>query len=73
MFRTGNPKPELGQPRPDGEKEARVPSAAERVRTLVEGNSSAVLAIPGLPAASGAAAPALTPPAPERYREQPRP
>ncbi|MCQ4082770.1 hypothetical protein NGB36_19715 [Streptomyces sp. RB6PN25] len=39
-----------------------MPSAAERVRTLVEGNSSAVLAIPGLYGHEyGAAAPGLIP------------
>ena len=51
MIRPGNPTPELsgnGQPRPEVEEAPRQPSAAERARTLVEGNSSLALAIPGL-------------------------
>jgi hypothetical protein len=51
MIRPGNPTPELsgsGQPRPETEEAPRQPSAAERARTLVEGNSSLTLAIPGL-------------------------
>nr|WP_229698148.1 DUF2470 domain-containing protein [Wenjunlia tyrosinilytica] len=38
---------ESGQPRPQAEGSVRSPSAAERARTLVEGNSSAGLDIPG--------------------------
>lgn len=37
-----------GQPRPSGLETARMPSAAERTRTLVQGTCSAVLLIPGL-------------------------
>lgn len=51
MFRPGNPMsgvPAHGQPRPEVEEAPRLPSAAERARTLVEGNSSSVLVIPGL-------------------------
>ncbi len=64
MFRPGNPVPhggdrtavavgsraprEHGQPRPEVEDPPRLPTAAERARTLVEGNSSALLVIPGL-------------------------
>ncbi|SEG73545.1 hypothetical protein SAMN05216223_109127 [Actinacidiphila yanglinensis] len=55
MIRPGNPAPELpsqqqenGQPRPEVEKAPRQPSAAERARTLVEGNPSLALAIPAL-------------------------
>lgn len=51
MFRPGNPMPGVpahGQPRPDVEEAPRLPSAAERARTLVENNASAVLTIPGL-------------------------
>ncbi len=40
-----------GQPRPSGLETARMPSAAERTRTLVQGTCSAVLLIPGLEAA----------------------
>jgi hypothetical protein len=40
--------PAHGQPRPEAEEAPRQPSAAERARTLVEGNSSVVLRIPGL-------------------------
>lgn len=51
MFRPGNPMPGVpahGQPRPEVEEAPRLPSAAERARTLVENNSSAVMTIPGL-------------------------
>jgi hypothetical protein len=51
MIRPGNPMPGVpahGQPRPEVEEAPRLPSAAERARTLVENNSSAVLTIPGL-------------------------
>lgn len=51
MIRPGNPTPDVsghGQPRPEVEEAPRQPSAAERARTLVEGNSSLALAIPGL-------------------------
>lgn len=52
MFRPGNPMPsrkaEHGQPRPDKDETTRMPSAAERARTLVEGNSSGILLIPGM-------------------------
>jgi hypothetical protein len=60
MIRPGNPAPDLsdpheqsersphGQPRPEGEEAPRQPTAAERARTLVEGNPSAALVIPGL-------------------------
>src|SRR4051794_35183529 len=48
MIRPGNPMPAHGQPRPDVDDARRRPSAAERARTLVEGNPSAVLVIPGL-------------------------
>ena len=60
MNRPGNPMPpsaehttvvvgqEHGQPRPEEENALTVPTAAERMRTLVEGNSSALLVIPGL-------------------------
>ncbi|WP_252395143.1 DUF2470 domain-containing protein [Streptantibioticus parmotrematis] len=63
MFRPGNPMPsadhtatgavgeereEHGQPRPEEEYAPSRPTAAERARTLVEGNASAVLVIPGL-------------------------
>jgi hypothetical protein len=60
MNRPGNPMPpsaehtaavvgeEHGQPRPEEENAPTVPTAAERLRTLVEGNSSALLVIPGL-------------------------
>ncbi|WP_329180731.1 DUF2470 domain-containing protein [Streptomyces sp. NBC_01477] len=60
MIRPGNPVPDVsdpqkqsersphGQPRPDAEDAPRQPSAAERARTLVEGNSSPALVIPGL-------------------------
>lgn len=37
-----------GQPRPSGHEIARLPSAAERTRTLVQSTASAVLVIPGL-------------------------
>ncbi len=37
-----------GQPRPDGHETARLPSAAERTRTLVQSTASAILVIPGL-------------------------
>jgi hypothetical protein len=40
-----------GQPRPSGLETARMPSAAERTRTLVQGTSSGVLLIPGVEAA----------------------
>ncbi|MEE4542905.1 DUF2470 domain-containing protein [Streptomyces sp. V4-01] len=67
MIRPGNPVPDLsdgspqsdgsrhGQPRPENEEAPRQPSAAERARTLVEGNSSLALAIPGLIPAPAAA------------------
>ncbi|WP_233580548.1 DUF2470 domain-containing protein [Streptomyces triticirhizae] len=42
---TGNRSREAGQPRPT--EEAQQPTAAERVRTLVESNASATLTIPG--------------------------
>ncbi|GAA3882823.1 DUF2470 domain-containing protein [Streptomyces sedi] len=42
---TGNRSRETGQPRPT--EDARQPTAAERVRTLVESNASATLTIPG--------------------------
>ncbi|MDT0268909.1 DUF2470 domain-containing protein [Streptomyces sp. DSM 44915] len=52
MIRPGSPLPdtenrsrEAGQPRPT--EEAQQPTAAERVRTLVESNASATLTIPG--------------------------
>nr|WP_235978561.1 DUF2470 domain-containing protein [Streptomyces lycii] len=46
-----------GQPRPS--EDARQPTAAERVRTLVESNASAVLSIPGTePGGAGTSAPA---------------
>ncbi|MFG1806989.1 DUF2470 domain-containing protein [Streptomyces sp. NPDC049040] len=60
MIRPGNPVPDLtdpqeqselsshGQPRPEAEQAPRQPSAAERARTLIEGNSSPALVIPGL-------------------------
>lgn len=51
MIRPGNPMPGVpghGQPRPDVEVAPRQPSAAERARTLIEGNSSVALVIPGL-------------------------
>ncbi len=48
MLRPGNPVRQHGQPRPEVEDAPRLPTAAERARTLVEGNSSAVLDIPGL-------------------------
>ncbi len=60
MNRPGNPMPpsaehtttvvgeQHGQPRPEEEKALTMPTAAERLRTLVEGNSSALLVIPGL-------------------------
>lgn len=38
---------ESGQPRPEAEDGARSPSAAERARTLIEGNASGALEIPG--------------------------
>lgn len=38
-----------GQPRPSGHEIARLPSAAERTRTLVQSTASAVLVVPGLP------------------------
>lgn len=64
MFRPGIPlpsagqSPEEGQPRP--KEEAPRPSAAERVRTLVEGKATALLTIPGTEAVDdlGADAPA---------------
>lgn len=37
-----------GQPRPSGHETARLPSAAERTRTLVQSTASAVLVVPGL-------------------------
>lgn len=37
-----------GQPRPSGHEIARLPSAAERTRTLVQSTASAILVIPGL-------------------------
>jgi hypothetical protein len=40
--------PAHGQPRPEEEEAPRQPSAAERARTLIEGNSSVILRIPGL-------------------------
>lgn len=40
-----------GQPRPSGLETARMPSAAERTRTLVQSTCSAVLLVPGLGAA----------------------
>lgn len=51
MIRPGNPTPEVsgnGQPRPEVKGAPTQPSAAERSRTLVEGNSSLALTIPGL-------------------------
>lgn len=63
MIRPGNPVPDVsdpqqqaersqhGQPRPEVEEAPRQPSAAERARTLVEGNASPALVIPGLAAA----------------------
>ena len=51
MIRPGNPTPELsgsGQPRPAVKEAPRQPSAAERARTLFEGNPSLALAIPGM-------------------------
>lgn len=64
MLRPGNPiRPRAGrtantvgrrrhgQPRPEVEGAPRRPTAAERARTLIEGNSSAVVAIPGLESA----------------------
>lgn len=54
MIRPGNPLPDVsnpsehGQPRPEMEEAPQQPSAAERARTLVEGNPSLALAIPGL-------------------------
>lgn len=56
MIRPGNPMsgvPAHGQPRPEVEEAPRLPSAAERARTLVENNSSAALVIPGLSPAPG--------------------
>jgi hypothetical protein len=50
MLRPGNPVEDHGQPRPEVAKAPGLPTAAERARTLVEGNSSALLVIPGLPA-----------------------
>ncbi len=43
-----------GQPRPSGLEIARMPSAAERTRTLVQSTCSAVLLIPGLTGGTGA-------------------
>lgn len=40
-----------GQPRPSGLETVRLPSAAERTRTLVQGTASAVVLVPGLEAA----------------------
>lgn len=40
-----------GQPRPSGHEIARLPSAAERTRTLVQSTASSVVVIPGLDAA----------------------
>jgi hypothetical protein len=37
-----------GQPRPEADETARLPSAAEHARTLVQGNASGVLVIPEL-------------------------
>ncbi|MFD9871337.1 hypothetical protein ACFWWX_29520, partial [Streptomyces niveus] len=37
-----------GQPRPSGIEIARMPSAAERTRTLVQSTCSSVLLVPGL-------------------------
>jgi hypothetical protein len=52
MFRPGNPLPfrleEPGQPRPETDETTRMPSAAERARTLVEGTPSGLLLIPGM-------------------------
>jgi hypothetical protein len=52
MFRPGNPLPrhaeKHGQPRPETDETTRMPSAAERARTLVEGTASGLLLIPGL-------------------------
>ncbi len=64
MFRPGNPLPsadqstEAGQPRPT--EDAQQPTAAERVRTLVDSHAMASLTIPGVhdPDDTGFAAPA---------------
>ncbi len=72
MFRPGNPMPGAGrrsaegeagrgQPRPLDIENARVPSAAERVRSLVEGNCSALLLIPGPGGPGGLPAELMTP------------
>ncbi|MGP3969116.1 DUF2470 domain-containing protein [Streptomyces sp. 6N223] len=51
MIRPGSPVRQESQPRPEGPEDpaddAREPTAAERVRTLVESNASATLTIPG--------------------------
>lgn len=68
MIRPGNPMPDVsghGQPRPEAEDAPRRPSAAERARTLVEGNSSLALGIPG-PAAAPSG-PAASPEVPLRH------
>ncbi|OII60041.1 hypothetical protein BJP40_11715 [Streptomyces sp. CC53] len=54
-----------GQPRPGGLETARMPSAAERTRTLVQGTCSAELLVPG------AAAPGPEQQLPDRLRLQP--
>lgn len=46
MFRPGNPRTDTGQGQPRPVDRARAPTAAERVRTLVESSVSAVLDIP---------------------------
>lgn len=64
MFRPGNPlsdtEAEGDQPRPM--EDARQPTAAERVRTLVESSVSAMLTIPGAEPSESSAASPLAPP-----------
>lgn len=47
-FDTTEDRSDRGQPRPSGLENTRMPSAAERTRTLVQSTCSAVLLIPGL-------------------------
>lgn len=65
MFRPGDPSPVArgraaaeGATRTHTERDDRSPSAAERARTLVEGNASAALTVPGCGPAPGAGVPA---------------
>jgi hypothetical protein len=50
MLRPGNPVDDHGQPRPAGAEAPGLPTAAERARTLVDGNADARPVIPGPPA-----------------------